>query len=70
MNTRLTLKLAATLLIAASAAFAQQAAPAEQKDNSGSPEQIEARAKRMVLNAKELLEKEGYVVYTVEEKKG
>ena len=57
MNTRLTLKLAATLLIAASAAFAQgQAAPAEQKDNSGSPEQIEARAKRMVRNAKELLE--------------
>ncbi len=56
MNTRLTLKLAAAILIAASAAFAQEQPAAEQKDNSGSPEQIEARAKRMVRNAKELLE--------------
>ena len=56
MNARLTLKLAAAFCIAASAAFAQEQPAAEQKDNTGSPEQIEARAKRMVRNAKELLE--------------
>ena len=58
MNTRLTLKLAAALCLAAVTVFAQDqaAAQGEQKDNSGSPEQIEARAKRMVKNAKELLE--------------
>ena len=57
MNTRLTLKLAAAICMAAAALFAQeQPAAGEQKDNTGSPEQIEARAKRMVRNAKELLE--------------
>lgn len=44
-----------TVCFAVVAAMAQGQAPAE-KDNSGSPEQIEARAKRMVRNAKELIE--------------
>ena len=51
-----------TLFACVSAALAQQpAAPADgdaKADNSGSPAQIEARAKRMVANAKQLLENE------------
>ena len=41
-----------------SVAFAQDQAASggEQKDNAGTPEQIEARAKRMVRSAKELIE--------------
>ncbi len=56
MNTRLKLKLAAAILIAASAVFAQGQSVAEQRDNTGSPEQIEASASRMVRNAMRLLE--------------
>ena len=55
-TTRIASHLAVAILIAASAVFAQEQPSAEQKDNTGSPEQIEARAKRMVRNAKELLE--------------